>query len=97
VGIFRSSRSFSGSSSFFFIFRTDVVFLNPFGDFPSAINSVKPNLGGAAAAARRRHGLEVEDEELLKDRVVIFISLGVLLYCSMFLLMAVSYSQKKKL
>jgi hypothetical protein len=36
--------------------------LDPFGDFPSAINKVKPTQEGAAAAARRRHGLEVEDE-----------------------------------
>ena len=47
--------------------------LNPFGDFPSAINNVRPALGGAAAAARRRHGLEVEDEGHLKDLVVIFV------------------------
>jgi hypothetical protein len=52
--------------------------LNPFGDFPSATNNVRPTQGGAAAAAHRRHGLEVEDEGLLKDLVVIFIFLGVL-------------------
>jgi hypothetical protein len=52
--------------------------LDPFGDFPSAINNVRPTQGGAAAAARRRHGLEVEDEGLLKDLVVIFIFLGLL-------------------
>jgi hypothetical protein len=52
--------------------------LDPFGDFPSATNNVRPTQGGAAAAARRRHGLEVEDEGLLKDLVVIFIFLGVL-------------------
>jgi nitrate reductase assembly molybdenum cofactor insertion protein NarJ len=34
--------------------------------------------GGAAATARRRHGLEVEDEELPKHLVVIFVFLGVL-------------------
>jgi hypothetical protein len=34
--------------------------------------------GGAAAAARHRHGLEVEDEGLLKDLIVIFIFLEVL-------------------
>jgi hypothetical protein len=48
---------------------------NPFGDFPSATNNVKPTQGGAAAAARRRYGLEVEDEGLLKDLVVNFIFL----------------------
>jgi hypothetical protein len=48
---------------------------NPFGDFPSATNNVKPTQGGAAVAARRRYGLEVEDEGLLKDLVVIFIFL----------------------
>jgi hypothetical protein len=33
------------------------------------------DLGGATVAARRRHGLEVENEGLLKDLVVIFIFL----------------------
>ena len=51
--------------------------LDPFGDFPSATNNVRPTQGGAAAAARRRHGLEVEDEGLLKDRIVIFVFLEV--------------------
>jgi hypothetical protein len=51
--------------------------LDPFGDFPSATNNVRPTQGGAVAAARRRHGLEVEDEGLLKDFVVIFVFLGV--------------------
>ena len=46
---------------------------DPFGDFPSATNNVKSVLEGAAAAARRRHGLEVEDEGHLKDLVVIFV------------------------
>jgi hypothetical protein len=48
-----------------------------FGDFPSATNNVRPTQGGVAAAACRRHGLEVEDEWLLKDFIVIFIFLGV--------------------
>ena len=47
--------------------------LDPFDDFPSATNNVKPALGGAAAAARRRHGLEIEDEGHLKDLIVIFV------------------------
>jgi hypothetical protein len=51
---------------------------DPFDNFPSATNHVRSTQGGAAAAARRRHGLEVEDEWLLKDLVVIFILLGVL-------------------
>ena len=46
---------------------------DPFGDFLSATNKVKPVLGGAAAAARRRHGLEVEDEGHFKNLVVIFV------------------------
>ena len=54
--------------------------LDPFGDFPSAINNVKPVLGGAAAAARRRHGLKVEDEGHLKNLVVIFIFIE--LFCT---------------
>jgi hypothetical protein len=48
---------------------------DPFDDFPSATNNVRPTQGGAA---HRRHGLDVEDEGLLKDLVVIFIFLGVL-------------------
>jgi hypothetical protein len=35
--------------------------LDPFGDFTSATNNVKPTQGGAAAATRRRHGQEVVD------------------------------------
>jgi hypothetical protein len=52
--------------------------LDPFDDFPSATNNVRPTQGEAAAVARRRHGLEVEDERLFKDLVAIFIFLGVL-------------------
>jgi hypothetical protein len=52
--------------------------LDPFGDFPYTTNNVRPTQGGLTVAARRRHGLEVEDEKLLKDLVVIFIFLGVL-------------------
>ena len=52
--------------------------LHPFGDFPSATNNVRLTLGGAATAARRRHGLEVEDQGLLKDFVIIFVFLEVL-------------------
>ena len=47
--------------------------LDPFGDFPSATNNVRPAQEGAAAAARRRHGLKVEDEGHLKNLVVIFV------------------------
>jgi hypothetical protein len=47
--------------------------LDPFDDFPSATNNVGPTQGGASAAARRRRGLEVEDEGLLKDLIVIFV------------------------
>jgi hypothetical protein len=49
--------------------------LDPFNDFLSANNNVRPTQGGTAAAACRRHGLEVEDEWLLKDLVVIFVFL----------------------
>jgi hypothetical protein len=51
---------------------------DPFGDFSSATNNVRSTQGGAAEAARRQHGLEVEDEGLLKDLIVIFTFLGVL-------------------
>jgi hypothetical protein len=68
--------------------------LDPFGDFPSATNNVRPTQGGTAAAARRRHGLKVEEEGLLKDLVVIFVFLRMLctIYC---FLMPKSYSQKR--
>jgi hypothetical protein len=89
VGIFGSSRSFIGSSSFFFVSGMDICgLLGPFGDFPSAINNVRPALEGAAAAARHRHGLEVEDEGHLKDFDVI----SVLLRCS--ILFAISFNVK---
>ena len=55
----------------FFWLRDGCCLFDPFGDFPSATNNVKPALGGVAAAARRRHGLEVEDEGHLKVLVVI--------------------------
>lgn len=41
------------------------------GDFPTALDNIRPALGGAAAAARRRHVLEVEDDGHLVDLVVI--------------------------
>jgi hypothetical protein len=58
--------------------RDGCGFLDPFGDFPFATINIRPTQGGAAAAVRRRHGLEVEDEGLLKDIIVIFIFLEVL-------------------
>ena len=78
-----------------FRLRDGCGLLDPFGDFPSTTNNVKPALGGAAAAARRRHVLEIEDEGHLKNLVVIFIFLDVL-YCSVFLLMPVSFFAKKR-
>jgi hypothetical protein len=54
--------------------------LDLFDDFPSTINNIMPAQEGvaAAAAARHRHGLVVEDEGFLKDFVVNFIFLVVL-------------------
>ena len=46
---------------------------DPFDDFPSATNNVRPALEGAATATCRRHGLDIEDEGHLKDLVVIFV------------------------
>jgi hypothetical protein len=60
--------------------RDECGFLGPFGDFPPATNDARPVMGGAAAAARRRHGLEVEDEGHLKDFDVIFIFIE--MFCS---------------
>jgi hypothetical protein len=90
VGVVWSSRFSSGCGDLWIVkelhrqfflllrLRDGCGLLDPFGDFPSATNNVRPTQGGAAAAARRRHGLEVEDEGLLKDFVVIFVFLGVL-------------------
>jgi hypothetical protein len=91
VGVVWSSRISSGCGDlqivkelhrqFFLLLlllRDGCGLLDPFGEFPSANNNVRPTQGGAAAAAHRRHGLEVEDEGLLKDLVVIFIFLGLL-------------------
>jgi hypothetical protein len=41
--------------------------LDPFDDFPRATNNVMSSHARVAAAARRRHGLEVEDDGHLKD------------------------------
>jgi hypothetical protein len=51
---------------------------DPFGDFSSATNNVRPTQSGATTAAHRQYGLEVEDEGLLKNLVVNFFFLGVL-------------------
>jgi hypothetical protein len=89
VGVVWSSRISSGCGDLrivkelhrqFFLLRrlrNGCGLLDPFGDFPSATN-VRPTQGGAAAAARRRYGLEVEDEGLLKELVIIFIFFKVL-------------------
>jgi hypothetical protein len=62
---------------FFFLLRLrDGCALHDlFGDFLSATNNVRSTQGGAAAVARHRHGLEVEDEGLLKNLVVFFVFL----------------------
>jgi hypothetical protein len=68
--------------------------LGPFGDFPSATNNIRPALGGAAAAARRQHGLEVKDEGHLKDFDVIFVFVELL--CTVrYLFKCQSYIRKK--
>jgi hypothetical protein len=67
VGIFGSSRSFIGGSSFFFVSGMDICgLLDLFGDFSSATNNFRPALGG------------FEGEGHLKDFDVIF----ALLRCS---------------
>jgi hypothetical protein len=109
VGVVWSSRIFSGCGDlrivkelhrqFFLLLclQDGCGLVDPFGDFPSATNNVMPTQEGAVAAARRRHGLEVEDEGLLKDLVVIFVFLEVFCTVSLFLLMPESDSQKKAL
>jgi hypothetical protein len=90
VGVLWSSRISSGYGNlrivkelhrpFFLLLRLrdGCGLLDPFDDFPSVTNNVRPTQEGAAAAAHRRHGLEVEGEGLLKDLVVIFVFLRVL-------------------
>jgi hypothetical protein len=90
VGVVWSSRISSGCGDLrivnelhrqFFLFlrlQDECGFLDPFDDFPSATNNVRPTQGGAAAATRRQHGLEVEDKVLLKNLIIIFIFLEVL-------------------
>jgi hypothetical protein len=92
VGVVWSSRFSSGCGDLriikelhrqFFVLlclRDGCGLLDPFGDFPSATNNVRPTRGGAAAAVHRRHGLKVEDEGLLKNFVVIFVFLG--MFCT---------------
>jgi hypothetical protein len=63
-----SSRRFIDGYSLFLVSGID-VFLTCSA---SATNNVMPARGGAVAAARRRHGLEVEYEEYFKNFVVIF-------------------------
>jgi hypothetical protein len=88
VGVVWSSRFSSGCGDlrivmelhqqFFLLLRLldGCGLLDPFGHFPSTTNNVRLSQGGVAVAARHRHGLEVEDEGLLKDLVVIFAFLG---------------------
>jgi hypothetical protein len=61
-----------------FRLRDGCGLLDPFSDFLSATKNVRPTQRGAAEAARRRHGLEVEDEGDLKNFVVIFVFVEVL-------------------
>jgi hypothetical protein len=75
-GIFGSSRSFIGSLSYFFVSGMDVVFSTH--SATSCPQLFRPTQGEAAASARHRHGLEVENEGFLKKFVVIFIFLGLL-------------------
>jgi hypothetical protein len=89
VGVVLSSRISSGCGNlrivkefhrqFFLLLRLrgGCGLVDPFGDFPFATNNVRPTQGGAAAMARRRHGLKVEDEGILKDLIVIFVFLKV--------------------
>jgi hypothetical protein len=70
-----SDRQEASSAVLLLRLRGGCGLLDPFDDFPSATNNVRPTQGGAA---RHRHGLEVEDEGLLKNFVVIFVFLGVL-------------------
>jgi hypothetical protein len=109
VGVVWSSRISSGCGDlrivkelhrqFFLLLRLwdRCGLFDPFDDFPSVANNVSPTQGGAAAAAHRRHGLEVEDEGLLKDLVIIFCFSWGALYCSLFLLMLSPIRKKNKL
>jgi hypothetical protein len=72
VGVVWSSRILSGCRDlrivkelhwqFFLLLRLrdGCGLLDPFGDFPSATNNVRPTQGGATAAVHRRHGLRLK-------------------------------------
>jgi hypothetical protein len=49
----------------------ECALLDPFGDFPTATNNVRPTQGGVGAVARRRYSLEVEDKGHLEDFVIL--------------------------
>jgi hypothetical protein len=90
VGVVWSSRILSGCGDlrivkelhrqFFLLLRLrdGCGLFDPFDDFSSVTNNIRPTQEGAAPAARRRHGLEVEVEGFLKDLVVIFVFFGML-------------------
>jgi hypothetical protein len=78
VGIFRIVKELHRQFFLLLCLRDGCGLLDLLGDFSSLTNNIRPTQGGAAAAVRRRHGLEVEDEGILKDLVVIIIFLGVL-------------------
>jgi hypothetical protein len=68
--------------------------LDPFGDFLSAANNIKPTRGGAAAVPHYRHGLEVEDEGNIKDFFVISIFIEVLWNVIRFFIVRVLFTKK---
>jgi hypothetical protein len=90
VGVVSSSRISSDCSDlrivkelhrqFFLLLRLrdGCGLLDPFGDFPSTTNNIRPTQGGVAAAACRRYSLKVEFEGLLKNLIIISIFLRVL-------------------
>jgi hypothetical protein len=73
--------------------RDECGSFDPFVDILSATNHVRPTQGGAAAAARHQHGLEVASQGSCCN---FCFSWGAL-YCLVFLLMPESYSHKKKI
>jgi hypothetical protein len=50
-----SSDRYGASSTVFFRLRDGCGLLDPFDDFPSATNKVRPTQEGTVAAARHRH------------------------------------------
>jgi hypothetical protein len=77
LGDLWTSMDFHWSLFFLLHLRKGCGLFDPFDDFPSTINNIRPTQGGAVEAARRRHGLEVKNKGRLKNFTLIFLCVEV--------------------